>query len=136
MDEESNGGQRPRVDHRAPAPAQYADTGPESPLAAAERAMRRPAATGLVALLIVLNLVMWAWFVQHQDDQLEMLRSDISQADAVVPTPSTDPTLCWLIGASARAGGHGSALAGQLSASGVLDDCSQSAIRGVDGEGP
>lgn len=136
MDEESNGAPRPRVDHRAPAPAEYADTGPESPLVAAERAMRRPAAAGLVALLIVLNLVVWAWFVQRQDDQLEVLRADISQVNAVVSTPSTDPTLCWLIGASARAGGHGAALAGQLSASGVLDDCSQSAIRGVNGEGP
>lgn len=108
----------------------------ESPLAAVERAMRRPATAGLLALLIVFNVVIWAWFVQHQDDQLDQLRWEVSQANAQVPTPITDPTLCWLIGASARAGGHGPALAGQLSASGVLDNCSEAATRGVTGNGP
>ncbi|HSU75375.1 MAG TPA: hypothetical protein VLI66_10565 [Terrabacter sp.] len=136
MDQEPTRDGQPRVDHRAPAAAQYADTGPESPLAAVERAMRRPATAGLLALLILFNVVMWAWFVQHQDDQLDQLRWDVSQANAQVPTPSTDPTLCWLVGASARAGGHGAALAGQLSASGVLDDCSQAAVRGTNGYGP
>lgn len=114
----------------------HAETGPESPLAAAERAMRRPATAGLLAVLILFNVVIWAWFVQHQDDQLEQLRSEVSQATAQVPPPTTDPALCWLIGASARAGGHGTALAAQLSASGVLDSCSEAAIRGVSGDGP
>jgi hypothetical protein len=112
------------------------DEGPESPLAAVERAMRRPATAGLLALLILFNVVIWAWFVQHQDDQLEQLRSEVSQASAQVPTPTTDPAVCWLIGTSARAAGHGPALAAQLSASGVLDSCSEAAVRGANGDGP
>ncbi|WP_374971386.1 hypothetical protein [Terrabacter sp. BE26] len=136
MEHDPNGDSQPLVDHRAPAAAQYAGTGPESPLAAAEQAMRRPATAGLLALLILFNVVIWAWFVQHQDDQLDQLRSDVSQVSVRATTSTTDPMLCWLVGASARAGGHGAALAGQLSATGVLDDCSEAAIRGVNGDGP
>lgn len=129
-------GGSPRVDHPAPAPAHHSQHGPESPLAGVERGLGRPLSVGLALLLVVGNVLGWAWFVQRQDERFDRLESQVSSVDSGPPPPSADPALCWLVGASVRSSGRGSELAGQISGSGVLDDCSESAIRGANGYGP
>jgi hypothetical protein len=101
-----------------------------------ERSLRRPLSVGLALLLVLGNLLGWVWFVHNQDERFDQLESQVFSVDTGPPPPVTDPALCWLVGASARSSGRGSALAGQLSQSGVLDDCSEAAIRGANGYGP
>ena len=129
-------GGSPRVDHREPAPPQYSEHGPESPLSGVERGLGRPLSVGLALLLVVGNVLGWAWFVQRQDERFDQLESQMSSVDTGPPPPAADPALFWLLGASVRSSGRGSELAGQISQSGVLDDCSESAIRGANGYGP
>jgi len=129
-------GGSPRVDHGAPAPPQHFEHGPESPLGGVERSLRRPLSVGLALLLVVGNVLGWAWFVQRQDERFDRLESQVSSVDTGPPPQTVDPALCWLLGASTRASGHADDLAAQLSQSGVLDDCSDAAIRGAKGYGP
>lgn len=97
--------------------------------------MGRPVSVGLVLLLVVANAIGWLWFVNHQDEQLQQLQSQLSPVQMSVPTASTDPALCWLIGAEARAAGHEKALLGQVTTSGVVDECTDAVIRGANGYG-
>ena len=129
-------GGSPRVDHQAPAPPQYSEQGPESPMGGVERSLRRPLSVGLALLLVVGNALGWIWFVDSQNERFDRLESQVSSVDTGPPPPAADPALCWLVGASVRSSGRGSELAGQISQSGVLDDCSESAIRGANGYGP
>jgi hypothetical protein len=90
---------------------------------------------GLIVLLALANLIGWVWFVQHQDDQFAMLQSQVSAVDVGSPPAVTDPDLCWLVGASAKAAGHGDAFVALANASGVMTDCNDAAIRGAQGYG-
>jgi hypothetical protein len=88
-----------------------------------------------VLLLVVANTIGWLWFVNHQDEQFQMLQSQVGAVDVSVPSSQTDPTLCWLVGAQARAAGHAQELLGQVSASGTVDACIENVIRGANGDG-
>ena len=125
-------GGAPRVDDAPP----YSERGPESPLGGVERGLRRPLSVGLALLLVLGNVLGWVWFVDSQDRRFEALESQVSSVDTGPPPPAADPALCWLVGASVRSSGRGSELAGQISTSGVLDDCTEAAIRGANGYGP
>ena len=109
--------------------------GSDSPLTAVEGSMRRPASVGLVLLLVVANTIGWLWFVNHQDEQFQMLQSQVDTVDVSVPPAEPDPTLCWLIGAEARAAGHAKELVGQVATSGTVDACIENVIRGANGYG-
>jgi hypothetical protein len=123
---------------RAEAPdglGQPGQRGPDSPLSGVERSVGRPVSVGLVLLLVVANTIGWLWFVNHQDEQFQMLQSQVGAVDVSVPSSQTDPTLCWLVGAQARAAGHAKELLGQVSASGTVDACIENVIRGANGDG-
>ena len=123
---------------RAEAPdalGQPGQRGPDSPLSGVERSVGRPVSVGLVLLLVVANTIGWLWFVNHQDEQFQMLQSQVATVNASVPSPETDPTLCWLIGAEARAAGHAKELVGQVTTSGIVDACTENVIRGANGYG-
>ena len=107
----------------------------DSPLSGVERSLGRPVSVGLVLLLVVANAIGWLWFVGHQDEQFQMLRSQVGVVDMSVPPTETDPTLCWLIGAQARAAGHAKELLSQVTTSGVIDSCADAVIRGANGYG-
>jgi len=123
---------------RAEAPdglGQPGQRGPDSPLSGVERSVGRSVSVGLVLLLVVANTIGWLWFVNHQDEQFQMLQSQVGAVDVSVPSSQTDPTLCWLVGAQARAAGHAKELLGQVSASGTVDACIENVIRGANGDG-
>jgi hypothetical protein len=109
--------------------------GPDSPLIGVERSVGRPVSVGLVLLLVVANTIGWLWFVNHQDEQFQMLQSQVGAVDVSVSSSQTDPTLCWLVGAQARAAGHAKELLGQVTASGTVDACIENVIRGANGDG-
>lgn len=115
--------------------AQPAQWGPDSPLTGVERSMSRPVSVGIVLLLVVANTIGWLWFVNHQDEQLQMLQSQVADVGLSVPSPTTDPALCWLIGADARAAGHAEALVGQMTTSGLDTECIDAVTRGANGYG-
>jgi len=117
------------------AAAQPGQLGPESPLVVLERPLARPLSVGLALVLVATNAIGWLWFVQRQDDQLSSLQSEISMVQLTAPGAGTDPDVCWLLGASARAAGHTKALLAQVSTSGVVDDCADAVIRGANGYG-
>jgi len=123
---------------RAGAPdglAQPGQRGPDSPLSGVERSLGRPVSVGLVLLLVVANAIGWLWFVGHQDAQFRLLQSQVGTVDVSVPSTQTDPTLCWLVGAQARAAGHARELVGQVTMSGTVDSCIENVIRGANGYG-
>lgn len=109
--------------------------GPDSPLTGVERSLGRPVSVGLVLLLVVANAIGWLWFVNHQDEQLQMIQSQVGTVDTFVPSAGADPELCWLIGAQARAAGHAKELVGQVTTSGTVDACTDNVIRGANGYG-
>ncbi|WP_020143531.1 hypothetical protein [Terracoccus sp. 273MFTsu3.1] len=108
--------------------------GPDSPLAV-ERPLGRPVSVGLVLLLVVANTIGWLWFVNHQDEQLQMLQSQVDTVDVSAPPVEPDPTLCWLVGAEARAAGHAKELVSEVTTSGTVDTCIENVIRGANGYG-
>ena len=123
---------------RAEAPdglAQPGPRGPDSPLSGVERSLGRPVNVGLVLVLVVANAIGWLWFVGHQDAQFQMLQSQVATVDVSVPSTQTDPTLCWLVGAQARAAGHAKELVAQVTTSGTVDACTENVIRGANGYG-
>ncbi|KRC88618.1 hypothetical protein ASE25_12240 [Terrabacter sp. Root85] len=123
---------------RAEAPdglGQPGQRGPDSPLSGVERSVGRPVSVGLVLLLVIANTIGWLWFVGHQDEQFQMLQSQVGAVDVSVPSTQTDPTLCWLVGAQARAAGHAKELVGQVTTSGTVDACIENVIRGANGYG-
>jgi hypothetical protein len=109
--------------------------GPESPLRGVERSLGRPLSLGLALLLVGANAIGWLWFVGHQDEQFQLLRSQVGVADVPVSPIEPNSTLCWLIGAEARAAGHAKELVSQVTTSGVVDTCADAVIRGADGYG-
>jgi hypothetical protein len=98
-----------------------------------ERSMSRPVTVGLVLLLVAANAVGWLWFVHHQDEQFQMLRSQVADVQVSVPSGAMDPALCWLVGAEARAAGQGKALVGQVTTSGLDTECVDAVTRGANG---
>lgn len=99
------------------------------------RELRRPLSVGFTLLLVLGNVIGWVWFVQHQDEQFAMVQSEVSSVSLTMPSADTDPTLCWLIGAEARAAGHAKQLLSQVTVSGVGDTCADAVIRGANGYG-
>ena len=63
------------------------------------------------------------------------LQSQVADVGLSVPSPTTDPALCWLIGADARAAGHAEALVGQMTTSGLDTECIDAVTRGAKGYG-
>jgi hypothetical protein len=124
---------------RAEAPdglGQPGQRGPDSPLSGVERSVGRSVSVGLVLLLVVANTIGWLWFVNHQDEQFQMLKSQVADVQVSVPSDTTDPALlCWLIGAEAGAAGHGKALVGQVTTSGLDTECVDAVVRGANGYG-
>jgi hypothetical protein len=132
MDETATTGTPPGT---AGGQGQPAQGGPDSPLMGVERSMSRPVSVGLVLLLVVANAIGWLWFVNHQDEQFQMLQSQVADVQVSVPSGAMDPALCWLIGAEAGAAGHGKALVGQVTTSGLDTECVDAVTRGANGYG-
>jgi hypothetical protein len=132
MDETATTGTQPETSGAQGQPAQR---GPDSPLTGVERSMNRPVSVGLVLLLVAANAVGWLWFVNHQDEQFQMLQSRVADVQVSVPSGPMDPALCWLIGAEAGAAGHGKALVGQVTTSGLDTECVDAVTRGANGYG-
>jgi len=123
---------------RAEAPdglGQPGQRGPDSPLSGVERSVGRSVSVGLVLLLVVANTIGWLWFVNHQDEQFQMLQSQVADVQVSVPSGAMDPALCWLIGAEAGAAGHGKALVRQVTTSGLDTQCVDAVVRGANGYG-
>ncbi|MER7072875.1 hypothetical protein [Terrabacter sp. NPDC000476] len=110
--------------------------GVDSPLSGLEASLRRPVSVGLALVLLLANVIGWAWFVNRQDDQFAMLGSQVATVDVGGATVTTDTDACWLVGASARAAGHGDAFVETVNGSGITSECGAAAIRGAQGNGP
>ena len=119
----------------AGAQGQPVQRGPNSPLMGVERSMSRPVSVGLVLLLVAANAIGWLWFVNHQDEQFQMLQSQVADVQVSVPSGAMDPALCWLIGAEAGAAGHGKALVRQVTTSGLDTQCVDAVVCGANGYG-